>query len=437
MVRPEPGGSRSCVTEEHGDGQMTQQQEIRQLGEQARAAANNLRSLSSSVKDAALTGIAGRLRGSAQKLKAANQFDLDAGRDKKLASALLDRLELTDGRIEAMAAGLEAVAALPDPVGDIVNQTVRPNGLRIAQVRQPLGVIGIIYESRPNVTADAAALCLKSGNACILRGGSEAIHSNLAIAHEFIEGARAVGVPDYAVQIIETTDRAAVGELLRLDEFVDVIVPRGGKGLITRIYEESRIPVVAHLDGVCHTYVHEDADLDMARAICVNAKLQRPGVCNAMETMLVHEAVAEAFLPCVAKDLEEGGCELRGCEQTRRIIDCAEATSEDWGTEYLAKVLAINVVSSLDEAVGHINTFGSHHSDAIVTEGYDAAERFLDAVDSATVYVNASTRFTDGFEFGLGAEIGISTNKLHCRGPMALKELTSLKYVIRGAGQVR
>ena len=416
---------------------MTVQGEIRQLGEQARAAANSLRSLSSSVKDAALAEIAGRLRGSAGKLKTANRADLDAGRDKELAPAILDRLELTDSRIEAMAAGLEAVAALPDPVGDIVSQTVRPNGLRIAQVRQPLGVIGIIYESRPNVTADAAALCLKSGNACILRGGSEAIHSNLAIAREFIEGARAVGVLDHAVQIIETTDRAAVGELLRLDEFVDVIVPRGGKGLVARVYEESRIPVVAHLDGVCHTYVHEDAGLDMAQAICVNAKLQRPGVCNAMETMLVHEAVATEFLPRVAKELEEGGCELRGCERTRLTIDCAEATEEDWVAEYLAKVLAIKVVSSFDEAIDHINTFGSHHSDAIVTEGYNAAERFLDAVDSATVYVNASTRFTDGFEFGLGAEIGISTNKLHCRGPMALKELTSLKYVIRGSGQVR
>ncbi|MBN2309099.1 MAG: glutamate-5-semialdehyde dehydrogenase [Candidatus Hydrogenedentes bacterium] len=416
---------------------MTLQDEIQQIGRQARLAAARLRSLSSSVKDAALIEAAARLRAARAALQAANAKDLAAGRDKGLSAAMLDRLELTDARIDAMAAGLDEVAALADPVGDIVGQTVRPNGLRIAQIRQPLGVVGIIYESRPNVTADAAALCLKSGNACILRGGSEAIHSNLAIAEVFMEGARAAGVPAHAVQIIATTDRAAVGEMLKLDRDIDVIVPRGGKGLVARVYDESRIPVIAHLDGICHTYVHEDADLAMALAICVNAKLQRPGVCNAMETMLVHEAVAGRFLPEVAKSFIEGGCELRGCPRTRAIIDCAEATEEDWRTEYLDAILAIRVVSSIEEAIDHINTFGSHHSDAIVTEGYAPAERFLDAVDSATVYVNASTRFTDGYEFGLGAEIGISTNKLHCRGPMALKELTSLKYVIRGAGQIR
>jgi glutamate-5-semialdehyde dehydrogenase len=298
-------------------------------------------------------------------------------------------------------------------------------------------VVGIIYESRPNVTADAAALCLKSGNATILRGGSEAIHSNIAVADLFNEGAAAAGVPDHAVQLISTTDRAAVGEMLRLDTYIDLIVPRGGKSLIARVLDESRIPVVAHLDGICHTYVHEDADLDMAERICMNAKLQRPGVCNAMETLLVHEAVAESFLPRVARALADGGCEVRGCERTRAIIGCAPATDEDWVTEYLDKIISIRVVASLDEAVAHVNTYGSHHSDAIVTSGYAPAEAFLERVDSATVYVNASTRFTDGFEFGLGAEIGISTAKLHCRGPMALEGLTTLKYVVRGSGQIR
>jgi len=413
------------------------EQEMQTLGQQAREAANRLRSLSSGVKDAALLAAAARLRASRDLLSEENAKDLAAGRDKGLSSAMLDRLELNDKRIDGMAEGLEAVAALPDPVGDIVGQTVRPNGLRVAQIRQPLGVVGIIYESRPNVTADAAALCIKSGNACILRGGSEAIHSNLAIAKLLTEATGEAGLPEHAVQIVETTDRAAVGALLRLDAYVDVIVPRGGKGLIERIYEESRIPVVAHLDGICHTYVDEHADLDMAHTICVNAKLQRPGVCNAMETMLVHETVAQAFLPGLAKALQDGGCELRGCPKTRAIIECAEATEEDWRTEYLDRILSIRVVDSLAEAVAHVNDYGSHHSDAIVTEHYAAAERFLDEVDSAAVYVNASTRFTDGYEFGLGAEIGISTNKLHCRGPMALRELTSLKYVVRGTGQIR
>ncbi len=416
---------------------MTLTQELEQIGKQARAASDGLRSLSRAVKDAALRGIAARLRDARADLQAANAKDLEAGRAKGLSAAMLDRLELTDKRIEAMAEGLEVVAALPDPVGDITRQYVHPNGLRIAQIRQPLGVVGIIYESRPNVTADAAALCLKSGNACILRGGSEAIHSNLAIADIFMEAARAAAVPDHAVQIVRTTDRAAVGEMLKLDRYIDVIVPRGGKSLIARILDESRIPVVAHLDGICHTYIHEDADPDMAERIAVNAKLQRPGVCNAMETMLVHEAAAPMLLPRIARALAAGGCELRGCPRTRQLIDCAEATEEDWVTEYLDKILSIKVVASLEEAIHHINYYGSHHSDAIVTESYAAAERFLDAVDSATVYVNASTRFTDGFEFGLGAEIGISTNKLHCRGPMALEGLTTLKYVIRGAGQVR
>ncbi|MBI2433169.1 MAG: glutamate-5-semialdehyde dehydrogenase [Candidatus Hydrogenedentes bacterium] len=411
--------------------------ELEQIGRQARAASAGLRSMTRAVKDAALKRIAQRLREQQELVRRENALDLVAGREKGLSVAMLDRLELTPKRIEAMAAGLEVVAMLPDPVGDIVSQYVHPNGLRIAQIRQPLGVVGIIYESRPNVTADAAALCLKSGNATILRGGSEAIHSNVAIANIFSEAASEAGVPEHAVQMIATTDRAAVGEMLKLDRFIDVIVPRGGKSLIERIYKESRIPVVAHLDGVCHVYIHDDADFAMAKKITLNAKLQRPGVCNAIETLLIHEAIAPLLLPEIADALRAGGCELRGCARTQQIIDCLPATEEDWYTEYLDKILSIRVVSSLEEAIDHVNHYGSHHSDAIVTENYAASERFLEEVDSATVYVNASTRFTDGFEFGLGAEIGISTNKLHCRGPMALKELTTLKYIIRGSGQIR
>lgn len=412
-------------------------EQLDQIGRQAREAANILRPMTRATKDAALLSIAKRLRESHDALISENAKDLETGRKGGLSGAMLDRLELNGKRIDAMAEGLEVVATLPDPVGEITSQTVRPNGLRVAQVRQPIGVIGIIYESRPNVTADAAGLCLKSGNACILRGGSEAIHSNVAIAEIFRAGAVAAGAPKNAVQMIATTDRAAVGEMLKMDRYIDLIVPRGGKGLIARILDESRIPVVAHLDGVCHTYVHADADPEMALKICVNAKLQRPGVCNAMETLLVHEAIAGSFLSKVAAALQAGQCELRGCPRTCAIIKCSEASEEDWTTEYLDRILSIRVVDSLDQAIEHINGYGSHHSDAIVTEGYAAAERFLDEVDSAAVYVNASTRFTDGFEFGLGAEIGISTNKLHCRGPMALKELTTLKYVVRGSGQIR
>jgi len=416
---------------------MSIEQELATIGRQARAASNKLRSLSRAVKDAALVEIAKRLRAEGARLKVENAKDLAAGKEKGLSGAMLDRLELTDARIESMAAGLDTVAMLPDPVGDITRQYVHPNGLRMALLRQPIGVVGIIYESRPNVTADAAALCLKSGNACVLRGGSEAFHSNTIIAQIFIEGAKAAGVPDYAVQILATTDRAAVGALLKQDKYIDVIVPRGGKGLIARIYEESRIPVIAHLDGVCHTYIHEDADEHMARSIAVNAKLQRTGVCNAMETMLIHEGCAPLLLPEIARELASRGCKIRGCARTCQLISCEEATEEDWTTEYLDAILAVKVVASLDEAIEHVNEYGSHHSDAIVTEGYEAAERFLDEVDSATVYVNASTRFTDGFEFGMGAEIGISTNKLHIRGPMALEGLTTQKWVIRGNGQIR
>jgi len=411
-------------------------EQLEKIGRRARAASDGLRGLSRKVKDAALLDIARRLVAARSEIQAENAKDLEAGRAKGLSGAMLDRLELTDKRIEAMAEGLRQVAALPDPVGDIDEQYVHPNGLRIARIRQPIGVVGIIYESRPNVTADAAGLCLKSGNACVLRGGSEAIHSNLAIAKIFTEGADAAGVPEGAVQMIATTDRAAVGAMLKQDRYIDVIIPRGGKDLIARIYDESRIPVIAHLDGVCHTYIHEDAEPGMALSVSVNAKLQRPGVCNAMETLLVHESAAPMQLPAIAEALRAGGCELRGCSRTRQIIDCLPATDEDWTTEYLDKILSIKIVASLEEAIAHINEYGSHHSDAIVTESYAAAERFLEAVDSATVYVNASTRFTDGFQFGLGAEIGISTSKLHWRGPMALVGLTAQKYIVRGAGQI-
>jgi len=412
-------------------------EEMRQVGAQARAAANELRPLTRGVKDAALNLIAKRLREARTSLQAENEKDLAAGREKGLSAAMLNRLALTDKVVETMAEGLEVVADLPDPVGDILKQVVRPNGLRIAQIRQAIGVVGIIYESRPNVTADAAGLCLKSGNACILRGGSEAFHSNRAIAEIFIAGATEAGIPAHAVQMLASTDRALVGAMLKLHEHIDVIVPRGGKELIARILDESRIPVIAHLDGVCHVYVHEDADLDMALSVTFNAKMQRTGVCNAIETLLVHGAVAAEFLPKIAKLLGDAKCEMRGCEKTRAIVACADATEEDWRTEYLDAIISIRVVDSLDAAIAHINEYGSHHSDTIITSGYTPAERFLDEVDSATVYVNASTRFTDGFEFGLGAEIGISTNKLHCRGPMALEGLTTTKYVIRGAGQIR
>jgi len=416
---------------------MPHKHELEIIGKQAREASTTLRSMTRKVKDHALRLVAEELRAQREFLKTENAKDLAAGREKGLSGAMLDRLELSDKRIDAMAEGLEIIATLQDPVGDILSQYVHPNGLRIAHIRQPLGVVGIIYESRPNVTADAAGLCLKSGNACVLRGGSEAFHSNVAIAEIFTAGVRRAGAPEHAVQMVRTTDRAAVGAMLQLDQYIDVIIPRGGKDLIARIYDESRIPVIAHLDGVCHTYIHDDADLEMAKGICVNAKLQRTGVCNAMETLLIHEACAPIQLPILARELASHGCELRGCARTRQLIDCAEATEADWATEYLDKILSIKVVASLEDAIHHINHYGSHHSDAIVTEGYAAAERFLDAVDSATVYVNASTRFTDGFEFGLGAEIGISTNKLHCRGPMALEGLTTTKYIIRGSGQIR
>lgn len=415
---------------------MAIREEMLELARRAKEARPRLATLSRAVKDAALLAMADALVAEGEELLAANRRDLDAA--EGLSKAMIDRLTLSQARIEAMAEGLRQVAALPDPVGEMERVWVRPNGLRIGKMRVPIGVVLVIYESRPNVTADAAGLCLKSGNPCILRGGSEAIRTNSAIAAVLSRAAREHGVPASAIQFVETTDREAVGALVELEDYIDVVIPRGGKGLIKAISERSNIPVIKHLDGVCHTFVDASADFDMALRICHNAKVQRPGVCNAMETLLVHADIAEEFLPLVAADLEAAGVELRGCERSRRIVPSMKpATEEDWYAEYLDLILAVRVVPGLEEAIDHINRYGSAHSDAIVTEDYSAAMRFLEGVDSAVVYVNASTRFTDGFEFGFGAEIGISTNRLHARGPMGLYELTTYKYVVLGSGQVR
>jgi len=408
------------------------------VGEQAREAARSMSRAETAAKNSALLAIADALQSNAQMLMAENHKDLEAGRQRGLDSAMLDRLDLTEKRIDAMAQGLREVAALSDPVGEITGLTYRPSGIQVGRMRVPLGVIGIIYESRPNVTADAAALCLKSGNACILRGGSEAIHSNKAIADCIRDGLEQAGLPRNAVQLIETTDRAAVGALIRMERHVDVIVPRGGKSLIERITEESRIPVIKHLDGICHVYIDDRCDFDKAIKIALNAKTQRYGVCNAMETLLVANPIAPIFLPDLAHLYREKGVELRGCPRTLQILpDCIPATGEDWDTEYLAPILSIRVVEGLDEALDHINRHGSQHTDAIVTEDYTRARRFLREVDSSSVMVNASTRFADGYEYGLGAEIGISTNKLHARGPVGLEGLTTQKFIVLGDGHIR
>ena len=408
------------------------------LGRQARAAAAVLSRADTAAKNAALMAMAEAITQSSAALKTANAKDLAAGKATGLDAAMLDRLTLTDARIESMAEGLRQIAALPDPIGEISGMAYRPSGIQVGRMRVPLGVIGIIYESRPNVTADAAGLCLKSGNATILRGGSEAIHSNQAIAQCIQQGLLAAGLPAHAVQVIETTDRAVVGELITAREFVDVIIPRGGKSLTERISNEARVPVIKHLDGICHVYIDEHADINKAINIAVNAKTHRYGVCNAMETLLVHQAVAKKVLPSLAKLFNEKNVELRGCAATREIVSgIHSATEQDWSTEYLAAILSIRVVATLDEAITHINTYGSHHTDAIVTENYSCSRRFLREVDSSSVIVNASTRFADGFEFGLGAEIGISTDKLHARGPVGLEGLTSLKYIVLGDGQIR
>ena len=404
----------------------------------ARQAARGLAMASATARNTALTFAAARLRERAAEIQAANREDVAAGKRNGLSSALIDRLSLNDARIEAMAQGLDAIVALPDPLGETIARWRRPNGLEISQVRVPLGVVGVIYESRPNVTADAAGLCLKSGNAVILKGGSEAFATNTAIAACLAEGSAAAGLPRAAAQLIPTTDRRAVAALLAQRELVDVIVPRGGTSLIQAITESSSIPVIQHYAGICHVYVDDAADLDMAERIAVNAKVQRPGVCNAMETLLVHADVADRFLPRVGAALQAAGVELRGCPRTRAVLpDIAVANEEDWRTEYLDLILSVKVVDSLDAAIDFINTYGTGHSDAIVTDSYPHAQRFTGGVDSAAVYVNASTRFTDGFEFGFGAEVGISTNRLHARGPMGLRELTTYKYVVHGSGQIR
>ena len=407
------------------------------LGRAAREASRLLARASTAQKNNALLSVADALDRARPLLVEANERDLAAGRVAGLDSALLDRLALTPARIDGMIAGLRQVAALPDPVGAIRDMSYRPSGIQIGKMRVPLGVIGIIYESRPNVTIDAASLCLKSGNATILRGGSEAIHSNRAIALCIQEGLASAGLPAAAVQVVETTDRAAVGALITMPEYVDVIVPRGGKGLIERISQDARVPVIKHLDGICHVYVDEHADLEKAHRIALNAKCYRYGICGAMETLLVQAAVANAFLPNMAASFREKGVELRGCERTRDIIDAVPAHDADWSTEYLAPVLSIKVVADIEEAIAHINHYGSHHTDAIVTEHLGRSRQFLAEVDSSSVMVNAPTCFADGFEYGLGAEIGISTDKLHARGPVGLEGLTSEKYIVLGDGQVR
>jgi glutamate-5-semialdehyde dehydrogenase len=411
---------------------------MNEVGQQARAASRVLAAADPGSKNRALLAIADKLEASSGMLRTENEKDLEAGRANGLDDALLDRLALNDERISGMAEGLRQIAALPDPVGEITDMSYRPSGIQVGRMRVPLGVIGIIYESRPNVTADAAGLCLKSGNATILRGGSEAIHSNRAIASCVQEGLEEAGLPAEAVQVIETTDRAAVGELLRMKDFVDVIIPRGGKGLIERVSKESLIPVIKHLDGICHVYIDDRADLDKAVSVAENAKTQRYGTCNTMETLLVNQGVADDVLPTLKARYDEHGVELRGCAVTQAILPTInEATDEDWDTEYLAPVLSIKVVADMGEAIDHINTHGSHHTDSIITEDYTRSRRFLREVDSSSVMVNASTRFADGFEYGLGAEIGISTDKLHARGPVGLEGLTTQKFIVLGDGHIR
>lgn len=413
-------------------------QYMKQLGQQAREASTRMSRADSKVKNAALNAIADVIDASSGQLKIENGKDLSAAKANGLDSAMLDRLELNDDRIAAMSEGLRQIAILPDPVGEITDMAYRPSGIQIGKMRVPLGVIGIIYESRPNVTADAAGLCLKSGNATILRGGSEAIHSNQAVAKCIQQGLVKAGLPAEAVQVVETTDRAAVGELITAREYVDVIIPRGGKSLIERISNDARVPVIKHLDGICHVYIDDQADLKKAVDVSVNAKTHRYGVCNAMETLLVNQSVAMEILPELARQFKDKSVELRGCSATCRIVsDAVVASEEDWDTEYLAPILSIRVVDSMDEAMVHINTHGSHHTDAIITENYTKARRFLREVDSSSVMINTSTRFADGFEYGLGAEIGISTDKLHARGPVGLEGLTSQKYIVLGDGHIR
>lgn len=408
------------------------------LGQQARRAARLITRADSGQKNQALLAMAAALDANRPALIEANAKDLAAGAANGLDAAMLDRLELKPATIDGMIEGLKQVAALPDPVGGITDMNYLPSGIQVGKMRVPLGVIGIIYESRPNVTVEAASLCLKSGNATILRGGSEAIHSNQAVAACIAQGLEAAGLPAETVQVVETTDRAAVGQLITMPEYVDVIVPRGGKGLIERISRDAKVTVIKHLDGICHVYIDAQADMSKAVNIALNAKTHRYGTCNTMETLLVHEAAAAEALAELAVGFATAGVELRGCEKTREHLPTINAaTEEDWSTEYLAPILSIKVVADMDEAISHINAYGSHHTDAIVTENYTLSRRFLREVDSSSVMINASTRFADGFEYGLGAEIGISTDKIHARGPVGLEGLTSQKYVVLGDGHVR
>ena len=416
---------------------------MQSVGQEARAASRLMAKASTAMKNRALLAMATAIRRDADKLLAANKADLEAARNKGLEPAMLDRLALDAKGVESMAQGLEQIASLPDPIGEISGMSYRPTGIQVGKMRVPLGVVGIIYEARPNVTADAAGLCLKSGNASILRGGSEALNCNLAIAACVHEGLRAAGLPETAVQVIETTDRAVVGELVSMKEYVDVIVPRGGKGLIERVSKEARVPVIKHLDGVCHTFIDSSADIDKAIKVCDNAKTQRYGTCNTMETLLVAESIAARVLPPLAKIYLDKSVELRVCPKTRTLLASSgitqvkDVTEEDWRTEYLAPILSIRIVPDVDAAIEHINQYGSLHTDAIITENHTNAMKFLREVDSSSVMVNASTRFADGFEYGLGAEIGISTDKFHARGPVGLEGLTSQKYIVLGNGEVR
>ena len=409
-----------------------------ELGQQARIASRKIAKADTGIKNRALLAMADAIDASRERLAAANAEDLQQGRANGLDDAMLDRLELKQSQIDTMIEGLRQVAALPDPIGAITDMNYLPSGIQVGKMRVPLGVVGIIYESRPNVTVEAASLCLKSGNATILRGGSEAIHSNAAVAECIQTGLKAVGLPEHTVQVVRTTDREAVGELITMPEYVDVIVPRGGKSLIERVSRDAKVAVIKHLDGICHVYIDEDADKIKAINVAINAKTHRYGTCNTMETLLVHEARAAEILPELADRYQAIGVELRGCEKTRKVLpNIIAATEEDWETEYLAPILSIRVVSDMAGAIEHINHYGSHHTDAIITENYTRSRSFLREVDSSSVMVNASTRFADGFEYGLGAEIGISTDKIHARGPVGLDGLTSQKYVVLGDGHIR
>jgi glutamate-5-semialdehyde dehydrogenase len=408
------------------------------VGQRAREASRIMARADSETKALALNAIAAAIRDTAGELQQQNALDMEAGRESRLSDALLDRLELTPARITGMADGLEQIAAQVDPVGSINDMKYRPSGLQIGKMRVPLGVIGIIYESRPNVTADAAAICLKAGNAAILRGGSEALHSNRAIAACIAGGLSTAGLPDTAVQVVDTTDRQAVVELIQMREFVDVVVPRGGKGLVERIANDARVPVIKHLEGLCHIYIDDFADLDKAVAVAVNAKTYRYGICGAMETLLVSAAVASEVLPAISAQLREKEVEIRACERSRKILpDALAATDEDWATEYLAPVLSIKTVDDIDAAMAHIERYGSGHTDAIITDNLTRARRFMREVDSSSVMVNAATCFADGFEYGLGAEIGISTDRLHVRGPVGVEGLTTEKFIVIGDGTTR